>query len=133
MGQASERDFHHTWFGEGAVTGQSGRHTWVLGAAVQRDRYAARELPVFDYDHVVPGVFAQDDFPVTSWLAVSASARGDFHNEYGSFFSPRISALVRTPTGWTARLSTKRKSRLRPGTASPSLESDCSSPRRRAS
>ncbi len=106
MGQASERDFHHTWFGEGAVTGQSGRHTWVLGAAVQRDRYAARELPVFDYDHVVPGVFAQDDLPVTSWLAVSASARGDFHNEYGSFFSPRISALVRTPTGWTARLST---------------------------
>ena len=89
MGQASERDFHHTWFGEGALTGQSGRHTWVLGAALQRDRYSARERPGFNYNHVVTGVFVQDDFPVTSWLAVSASARGDVHNEHGSFFSPQ--------------------------------------------
>ena len=105
MGATSERDFHHTWFGESALTGQSGRHTWVLGAALQRDRYSARELPVFNYNHIVPGVFAQDDFPVTSWLAVSASARGDFHNEHGTFFSPRVSALLRSATGWTARLS----------------------------
>ena len=106
FGPTSERDFHHTWFSEGAMTGQRGRHTWVLGAALQRDKYSARDLPAFDYNHVVPGVFAQDDFPVTSWLAVSASARGDFHNEFGSFFSPRISALLRSSTGWTTRLST---------------------------
>jgi iron complex outermembrane receptor protein len=105
FGETLEHDFHHTWFGEGAMTGQSGRHTWVLGAALQRDRYSARELPAFDYDHIVPGVFAQDDLAVTSWLAVSASGRGDFHNEYGSFFSPRISALFRSTTGWTARIS----------------------------
>ena len=106
IGARSDHDFHHTWFGEGALTGQSGRHTWVLGAALQRDRYAARELARFNYNHVVPGVFVQDDFPVTSWLAVSASARGDFHNEHGGFFSPRVSALLRSRTGWTARLST---------------------------
>jgi iron complex outermembrane receptor protein len=106
FGPTSEHDFHHTWFGEGAVTGQNGRHTWVLGAALQRDGYSARELPVFDYNHIVPGVFAQDDFPVTSWLAVSASARADFHDEYGSFFSPRISALLRSSGGWSARVST---------------------------
>jgi iron complex outermembrane receptor protein len=106
FGPTREHDFHHTWFGEGAVTGQSGRHTWVVGAALQRDKYSARELPAFNYNHVVPGVFAQDDFPVTSWFAVSASARGDFHNDYGSFFSPRVSALLRSNTGWTARLST---------------------------
>ena len=106
FGPTHEHDFHHTWFGEGAMTGQSGKHTWVVGAALQRDKYAARDLPVFDYNHVVPGVFAQDDFPVTSWLAVSASARGDFHNVYGNFFSPRVSALLRSSSGWTARLST---------------------------
>ena len=106
FGPTSERDFHHTWFSEGAMTGQRGRHTWVVGAALQRDKYTARDLPAFDYNHVVPGVFAQDDFPVTSWLAVSASARGDFHNEFGNFFSPRISALLRSSTGWTTRLST---------------------------
>jgi len=106
FGTTSEHDFHHTWFGEGAVTGQTGRHTWVLGAALQRDKYASDELPVFDYDYIVPGVFAQDDLPITPWLAVSASARADFHNEFGSFFSPRISALLRSASGWTARLST---------------------------
>jgi iron complex outermembrane receptor protein len=106
FGPTEEHDFHHTWFGEGAMTGQSGRHTWVVGAALQRDKYASRDLPVFDYNHVVPGVFAQDDLPVTSWLAVSASARADFHNVYGNFFSPRVSVLLRSPTGWTARLST---------------------------
>ena len=106
FGATQEHDIHHTWFGEGAITGQSGRHTWVLGTALQRDGYSARELPAFSYDHVVPGVFVQDDFPVTSWFAVSASARVDFHNTFGNFFSPRVSALVRSTTGWTARLST---------------------------
>ena len=105
FGEVKERDFHHTWFGEGAVTAQSGRHTWVLGAALQRDSYSARDLPVFDYSHTSPGVFAQDDLSVTSWLAVSASARADFHNEFGSFFSPRLSLLLRSGGGWTARLS----------------------------
>ena len=105
FGEVRERDFHHTWFGEGALTGQSGRHTWVLGAALQRDAYSARDLRTFDYTHVVPGVFAQDDLSLTRWIAVSASARADFHNVFGSFFSPRLSMLLRSAGGWTARLS----------------------------
>jgi iron complex outermembrane receptor protein len=35
---------------------------------------------------------------------VSASARVDFHNRYGTFFSPRLSVLLRRG-GWTSRLS----------------------------
>jgi iron complex outermembrane receptor protein len=105
FGDTTENDFHHTWFGEGAMTGQQGRHTWVLGAALQSDGYDAADLPAFNYSYVVPGVFAQDDFSPANWIVVSASARGDFHNEYGSFFSPRVSALLRAPSGWTARFS----------------------------
>ena len=105
FGGTRERDFHHTWFGEGAVTGQDGRHTWVLGAALQRDKYSARDLRPFNYSHIVPGVFAQDDLSLTSWMAVSASARADFHNLFGSFFSPRLSMLLRSRGGWSARLS----------------------------
>ena len=44
------------------------------------------------------------DFTLTSWLSVSGSGRFDHHSEYGSFFSPRISALVRSGK-WTSRLS----------------------------
>jgi iron complex outermembrane receptor protein len=106
FGQIVEHDFHHTWFGEATMTGQTGRHTWVLGTALQLDGYDARDVPGFNYNHVVPGVFAQDDFSLRNWITISASARTDFHSDYGSFFSPRISALVRWSTGWTARVST---------------------------
>ena len=43
FGANAETDFHHTWFGEGALTGQSGRHVWVVGGAMQRDGYDAKE------------------------------------------------------------------------------------------
>jgi iron complex outermembrane receptor protein len=49
-------------------------------------------------------VFLQDDIGVASWLSLSASGRADFHNQYGTFFSPRLSALLRW-NGWTSRLS----------------------------
>jgi len=57
-----ERDFHHTAFVETAVTVRRQRHIWVAGAALQREVYRSQELASFDYTHVVPGVFAQDDY-----------------------------------------------------------------------
>jgi outer membrane receptor for ferrienterochelin and colicins len=106
FGEIAERDFHHTWFAETAMTGSARRHTWVVGAAIQRDRYRAPALPIFNYSHAVPGVFAQDDYSPVPWVTMSASARGDVHSEYGAFFSPRISALMKPGAGWTARFST---------------------------
>lgn len=106
FGDVTEHDFHHTWFAETAMTAKSGRHTWVLGAALQRDLYRADELPRFNYTHVVPGIFAQDDYAPAPWLTMSASARIDHHNEFGSFFSPRVSGLLKSRTGWTLRFST---------------------------
>jgi iron complex outermembrane receptor protein len=105
FGDVQERDFHHTLFAESSVSGTDGRHTWVLGAAVQRDLYRARELPAFDYAYTVPGLFAQDDYAPASWLTVSASGRVDRHNRFGTFFSPRVSALLRLGAGWTLRPS----------------------------
>jgi outer membrane receptor for ferrienterochelin and colicins len=61
-------------------------------------------VPQFAYTFTTPGVFVQDDFDVTSWFSVSASARLDHHSAYGTFLSPRVSALVRAG-GWTSRLS----------------------------
>jgi iron complex outermembrane receptor protein len=106
FGDAQERDLHHTWFAEGSVNGTNRSHTWVLGTALQRDLYRSRDLPEFDYSHLAPGVFAQDDYAPFSWLSVSASARLDRHNVYGSFFSPRVSALVKLGAGVTLRPST---------------------------
>jgi len=108
FGADLEEDEHQTLFGEASMTGTAGRHTWVAGGAVQSDRYRARQLPRFDYTHVVPGVFAQDEFRPLRRFTVSGSARLDAHSEFGAFLSPRISALVRPAAAWSLRLSAGR-------------------------
>ena len=106
FGDVRERDVHHTWFGETSLNGTNRRHTWVVGTALQADGYDARDLPQFDYQYLAPSVFAQDDYAPARWLTVSASGRVDVHSEFGTFFSPRVSALARPAAGWTVRLST---------------------------
>jgi iron complex outermembrane receptor protein len=104
FGELRERDRHELVFGEISLRGSKGRHTWVAGAAAERDAYRPRDVPRFSYTYVTPGVFVQDDIALAPWLSVSASARADFHNQFGNFLSPRVSALFRWQ-GWTSRLS----------------------------
>jgi iron complex outermembrane receptor protein len=104
FGERRERDRHETAFGEVTVRATAGRHTVVGGVAVERDAYRPRDLPQFAYTFTVPGAFIQDDVDVASWLSLSASARVDHHTEYGTFLSPRLSALVRSGA-WSSRLS----------------------------
>lgn len=105
LGSVREEDTHRTWFAEAALAGTGAGHHWVLGGAVQRDEYDARDVEGFDYDYSVPGVFAQDEYAVAPWLVLSASGRLDRHSAYGAFFSPRLSALLRSEDGWTVRAS----------------------------
>ena len=87
-----------------AVRGAAGRHTWVGGAAFERESFDPLEVAQFAYFYRVPGLFAQDDIRWTDWLTLSASARLDVHSTYGTFFSPRVSALMQH-NGWTSRVS----------------------------
>ncbi|MGE3275516.1 MAG: TonB-dependent receptor [Vicinamibacterales bacterium] len=107
FGEVGERDRHDTFFGEVAVRGAAGRHTWVAGAALERDGYDATDLPRFNYAFWVPGIFLQDDVTLAPWVSLSLSGRVDVHSEYGAFASPRVSALVRQG-GWTSRVSVGR-------------------------
>jgi iron complex outermembrane receptor protein len=104
FGAIGERDRHDTAFAEVTVRASSGRNTIVGGFAVERDAYRPRDVPRFAYTFTVPGVFVQDEVDIARWLSVSASGRLDHHSEYGTFFSPRVSALVRSGV-WTSRLS----------------------------
>jgi iron complex outermembrane receptor protein len=107
FGAVRERDRHDTAFGEVALRGASGAHTWVAGAAVERDAYDPEDVPRFEYGYTTAGAFVQDDVAVRPWLLVSASARVDRHSHYGTFFSPRASVLLR-PGAWTSRFSIGR-------------------------
>jgi len=104
FGDVRERDRHELLFGELTVRGTFRRNTWVAGIAAEREVYLPRDVPQFTYRYTTPGVFLQDDVEIARWLSVSASARVDFQNQYGTFFSPRLSALFRW-RGWTSRLS----------------------------
>ena len=105
FGPTIERDTHTTAFGEVSATGTAGRHTWVAGGALHYDRYDSRDVPRFNYTYHVPGVFVQDDLVMAKWATVSASARIDRHNEFGTFASPRVSVLLRPASPWTVRVS----------------------------
>ncbi|MCC7127060.1 MAG: TonB-dependent receptor [Acidobacteria bacterium] len=107
LGEVRERDAHDTVFGEVALRGAAGAHTWVVGAAYERDDYTPDDVPRFAYTYNVPGLFVQDDVDVASWLSISAGARVDWHSEYGTFVSPRLAALARGGA-WTSRLSVGR-------------------------
>lgn len=104
FGENLERDRHQTTFAEIAVRGAVRRHGWVAGAAFQRDVYTARDLTGLGYTFNVPGVFGQYDVDVNPTLTLSGSGRLDVHSEYGLFFSPRLSVLVRRGN-WSNRLS----------------------------
>ena len=108
FGFTPERDSHRTLFGEASLAGMTGSHAWVVGAALQRDSYVARDVPQFDFVHTVPGVFAQEEFTAARWLTVSVSGRVDAHSEHGTFVSPRLSGLIRPGRAWTGRVSAGR-------------------------
>ena len=105
FGETLERDRHDTSFTELTVRRAAGRHTWVAGAAVEHDAYQPADVPRFGYAFTTPGLFVQDDIDVRSWLALSMSGRLDRHSDYGWFFSPRVSALLRSGA-WSTRVST---------------------------
>jgi iron complex outermembrane receptor protein len=62
-----ERDRHTNVFAEVAMQGATGRHTWVGGAAFERESFDPIEVERFAYFHRVPGVFAQDDIRWNDW------------------------------------------------------------------
>jgi outer membrane receptor for ferrienterochelin and colicins len=105
FGQAREQDRHGTAFGELSLTGVDRGHTWVLGAALQQDRYTGREVRRFDYARTTGSLFVQDELSPAAWLTLAASGRLDVQDEYGAVLSPRLSLLARPGEDWTARLS----------------------------
>ncbi|OFW35947.1 MAG: hypothetical protein A3F70_17320 [Acidobacteria bacterium RIFCSPLOWO2_12_FULL_67_14] len=50
-------------------------------------------------------MFVQDEFRVTPQVTLSGSARVDDRSVYGTFLSPRLSALVRAGDEWRLRVS----------------------------
>ncbi len=107
FGSIVENDLHRTAFAEASLGGGSDRTPWIVGAAYQGDFYRNRAFPAFDYRFNVPAVFGQVEHEYNDALTVAGSARADFHDDYGTQFSPRLSALYREGP-WKVRASVGR-------------------------
>jgi iron complex outermembrane receptor protein len=104
LGEINEHHRQDTLFAELAVRGSANRQTWVGGAAFERATLDPRQRPEFWYAYNAPALFVQDDMTIRRWLLLSASARADAHSQFGTFVSPRFSALIRGGA-WNSRFS----------------------------
>jgi len=105
FGEAAEDERDLTWFSEASLQGAHGRQVWVVGGAIQQDRFRSPTLPQFDYDFWSPSLFAQDEISFGRKWALAISARGDAHSEYGLLAAPRVSLLSRPTPAWTIRVA----------------------------
>lgn len=92
-------------FAEATLQGRARQHDWLIGAAIQYERLNVPDVAGVDYDYTVPALFVQDEFTPIRWLSLAASARVDVHSDYGTFVSPRFSALFRPQPHWSVRAS----------------------------
>jgi iron complex outermembrane receptor protein len=107
FGDVLEDDRHSTLFAEASLAGEAGQTSLLGGVAFQRDAYESKTFPVFDYTYETPAVFAQIEYDALADLTLAASGRVDAHSEYGTHFSPRLSALYK-PGDFTVRASVGR-------------------------
>ncbi len=107
FGAVMEDDRHSSLFAEATLAGERGATAWVAGAAFQSDGFRSATFPALDYAYDVPGLFGQIEQRAGPDLTLAASGRVDFHDTFGTQFSPRVSALYR-PGRWTVRASAGR-------------------------
>ncbi|WP_289028235.1 TonB-dependent receptor [uncultured Paraglaciecola sp.] len=101
-GSVQENDLHQSYLLESSVSGYKDTAAWVVGLAYQVDRFESEDFAEFNYNYQVPGLFSQLDYEASDDVSLSLSARADWHSEYGTQFSPRISILY-NPDSWTIR------------------------------
>ncbi len=99
------RDKRSSAFGEATFSGRAGIHNWLVGAAFQYEELRVPDVTGVGYSWWVPALFVQDEFAAAEWLSLAGSARVDAHNDYGTFLSPRLSALFRVGPRWSVRAS----------------------------
>jgi len=102
FGVVQEDDSHESYLIESSLSGYSDQTAWLVGLALQSEKFESDTFPEFDYSYQVPGLFSQVDYEASDEVSMSFSARTDWHSEYGTQVSPRISLLY-SPENWTIR------------------------------
>ncbi|ASP46434.1 TonB-dependent receptor plug domain-containing protein [Cognaticolwellia beringensis] len=102
FGTVLEGDSHESYLMESSISGYSDKTAWLVGLALQSEKFESDTFPEFNYTYRVPGLFSQLDYEASDDTSISLSARSDKHSEYGTQVSPRISLLY-SPESWSIR------------------------------
>jgi outer membrane receptor for ferrienterochelin and colicins len=102
FGAVQEDDSHESYLIESSLSGYSDKTAWLVGLALQSEKFESDTFPELNYSYQVPGLFSQLDYEASDDFSMSLSVRTDRHSEYGTQVSPRISLLY-SPENWTIR------------------------------
>ena len=102
FGPVQEDDSHTSSLIESSLSGYSDKAAWLVGLVLQSEKFESDTFSEFNYSYQVPGLFSQLDYEVSDDISMSLSARADWHNEYGTQVSPRISLLYNQES-WSVR------------------------------
>lgn len=79
-------------------------HKINTGISYQMDSYSEKyNDSSFSHIESVPGVFAQYSYSIGDALAIIAGFRGDYHNQFGLFWTPRLHAKYMINETWAIR------------------------------
>lgn len=104
-GDSIDDDRHLSGLAEVTLGRPSERSAWLLGAALPVERFRSDSVARLGYTFTAPALFGQVDLSPSARIAIQASGRVDFHSEYGTQASPRLSALWRAAGDWSVRVS----------------------------
>ncbi|WP_439696217.1 TonB-dependent receptor plug domain-containing protein [Mucilaginibacter sp. AW1-7] len=92
---------------EATYSRKSERSDWVAGLNYLSEKFTEDHNSSFalrDYSYNTIGGFIQNTWDATQKLMVESGLRGDYHNRYGFFILPRISALLKINSHFSTRL-----------------------------
>lgn len=80
---------------------------WVAGINFLTDNFKEDQnsaAALRSYNYTTIGAFAQNTWNLSDKFSIESGIRGDYHNEYGFFFLPRISGLWKINEHFSTRL-----------------------------
>ncbi|RYE58550.1 MAG: TonB-dependent receptor [Sphingobacteriales bacterium] len=94
-------------FSEASFSKNGDKAEWVFGANFLTDNFKEDNnstTALRNYNYATVGAFVQNTWNVSEKFSVESGVRGDYHNEYGFFFLPRVSGLWKINEHFSTRL-----------------------------
>ncbi len=92
-------------FTEASYTHTGTRSEWISGGNLWTEQFTEDGTTQNrNYNYVTAGAFLQNNYEVQEWLTLETGLRGDYHNRFGFFALPRVSALFKISEKLTSRL-----------------------------